>query len=65
MILTEHLIPVLDSIELSSTTYPDLYIELADELRHADIYASEEVKSYFSKLSDSMEIWVESCGKIL
>jgi hypothetical protein len=65
MILTEHLVPVLESIKLTERTYMDAYLELARELKSVNIFPNKDVEKYFAQLTNAMEVWVETCEKIL
>lgn len=68
MILTESLVPMLDSMELHSSTYEDAYLELASSL--AEQAESSErfspgVKRYFSQIGNAMAVWVDVCRAIM
>lgn len=67
MILTEKLVPILEEIKLSKTTYSDSYLELsekiADAIKKSEDFLEEE-KRYFQKITEAMKIWVETCNKV-
>jgi hypothetical protein len=68
MILTDKIIPIIESLHLTKRTYPGAYIELAEGLKAAihnsDEY-SDEVKAYFSQIAKNMETWVDICAKVM
>jgi hypothetical protein len=68
MLLTEFLVPIIDSIELTATTYGEAYLELADALEEKALSNnnfSTETKKYFSKVTSNMRIWVNICEEIM
>lgn len=68
MILTESLVPIMDSIELTAATYEEAYLELAKSLEQRAI-SNENfttgVKKYFSKVTSAMEVWIDVCKEIM
>jgi hypothetical protein len=64
MIINEYLIPIIENMELTGKTYAEAYLDLAQQLRYCDIYDDEQVKRYFDRLTDAMEIWVETCERL-
>ena len=67
MILTEHLVKLLEEINLEKSTYSEAYVELGQKLseRVSNSDLQQEVKDYFRQLEVNMEIWVDACGKVL
>lgn len=68
MILTESLVSILDSIQLTSKTYLDSYRELAEKLQEAIKVSDEiddETKSYFYYIVNGMKIWSDVCEKLM
>lgn len=68
MVLTESLIPVLESIELTSTTYEEAYLELAKKLEERVMVSDSfipEAKRYFAKVAGAMRIWVDVCKEVM
>jgi len=67
IILTEKLMPILESIELSNGNYSESYLDLSEKIREAveksKNFFSEE-KKYFQEITKEMKIWVESVNKI-
>lgn len=68
MILTESLIPIIDSIQLTATTYQRGYLELANKLEER-VMLNEDftpgVKKYFSQVTSAMRIWVDVCREVM
>lgn len=65
--LNEIWIDLLKEIKITGETYLECYKELITKLR-GKIKGSEidyEIKSYFMKVLNSMEIWFNSCKKIM
>lgn len=68
MILTEDLIEMLRSINLTSENYSDSYFELASALERAveeNGSFAPEVRSYLNKVTTNMKIWVDVCSRIM
>lgn len=66
MILTERIAEWLENLQLESNNYFDIYLELAKNLEKLKSEFSEySIKKYFSKIVDSMRIWVHTCEKIM
>jgi hypothetical protein len=68
MILTESLIPILDSIQLTAMTYQEAYLELANKLEervNLDEDFTPGVKNYFSQITSAMRIWVDACQQVM
>lgn len=64
ILITEHLVPFIESVEINGKTYADAYLNLAEKLAKAKFYPDLSVKKYFSKVSEAMQIWVNICGKL-
>ncbi len=64
MLLTEKLVDTLRAVRLTSSTYLDGYLELADQLRQAVVddrrYTHEEAL-YMFKLTQGMQTWAAVC----
>ena len=68
MILTDELVPIIESIDLIESTYPDAYLELAEKLRTTIERSAEfnqPAKIYLSQVTDAMKIWVGLCRKVM
>lgn len=68
MILTESLVSILGSIQLTSKTYLDSYRELAERLQEAVKVSDEiddETKGYFYHIVKGMKIWSDVCEKLM
>jgi hypothetical protein len=68
MLLTEHLVDILDAIELRSSSYLDLYQELIEELRaavsrRAALMAPE--RAFLLETISGMETWARVCRGIV
>lgn len=64
MILTESLVSMVDSIQLTSKTYLDSYKELSEKLKETvqnKNELDEETKNYFYHITNSMKIWSDVC----
>lgn len=65
--LNEVLIDVLDSFEITKSSYDACYRELIQkfrtELNHRDV--DYEFEAYFEKMLDGMEIWADACDSVL
>jgi len=64
IIVTERLVPLIESINLDGKTYPDVYIDLAEKLGKLDFHPNKAVKKYFEKVTLAMKTWVEICEKL-
>jgi Reversibly glycosylated polypeptide len=64
MIVTERLVAFLDSIQISSKSYADGYIELSGLIEKADLGEERGLKKYQRTLARSMRTWVETCDMI-
>ena len=64
IIITEHLVPIIESINLDGKTYADVYIDLAEKLSKLDFHPNKAVKKYFEKVTLAMKTWVEICEKL-
>ncbi|MBA7502440.1 hypothetical protein ES706_01026 [subsurface metagenome] len=68
MILTDKIVPLIESIRLTKRTYSDAYLELAKKLNAMINESSEfsaDIKNYFSQITDNMKVWVDVCDKIM
>jgi len=68
MILTNQLAPILESIELTASTYDAAYLELAKKLEDrvtSNGEFNDEAKSYFRTVTSAMRIWVDVCREIM
>ena len=65
IILTEHLVQELERIELNQRTYLDNYVELAEKLRNIQICNLKSANKYFQRVTESMQIWADTCEQIL
>ncbi len=64
MIMTERLVEFLGQVDLSAKTYSDAYLELAENLRKANLGNEKGINKYIAKLTNAMKIWVETCERI-
>lgn len=68
MILTDKIVPIIESLRLTKKTYSGAYVELAEGLeaavRSSDEY-SNEVKAYFSQIAGNMKTWVDICTRVI
>tara|TARA_B100001971_G_C18212478_1_gene551638 strand:- start:19 stop:1071 length:1053 start_codon:yes stop_codon:yes gene_type:complete len=66
IIISEKLFRCLEDMDLHSTTYIDLYLELIQNLRNDFIkeIQQESIQGYLNKLLSSMEMWVEIVEKL-
>jgi len=64
VLITEHLVPAIESMEIDGRTYADAYLDLAEKLCHFDCYTSRAVNKYFCKISQGMKTWVDICEKL-
>ncbi|MEA1925206.1 MAG: hypothetical protein U9M95_04990 [Candidatus Altiarchaeota archaeon] len=68
MILTDKLVPIIESIKLREKTYSNAYLELAEQLKE-EINCSREFndgeKDYFHQVTNNMRVWVDVCDKIM
>jgi len=68
MILTDYLAPILETIELSGTTYGQAYVDLANKLEKittADEKLNSDAKAYFTQITKNMRIWVDVCSELM
>lgn len=68
MILTESLISILDTIQLTSKTYIESYRELGEKLQEVVKNHKEfdyETKEYFYHIVNGMKVWADVCEKII
>lgn len=68
MILTDKIVPIIESINLTAGTYSDIYVELSDKLKSAINSSNEfsdDIKAYFSQITYNMKVWVNVCTKIM
>ena len=68
MILTESLVPIIESVELTAKTYEEVYLELAKKLEKraiSDDSFTGDAKNYFSKIAGAMRIWVDVCKEVM
>ncbi|MFC2048067.1 hypothetical protein ACFLSK_01390 [Chloroflexota bacterium] len=67
MILTDKVVPVVESLRLTETTYSNVYLELAERIRTVTDRSheiNEPTKAYFSQIASAMEVWVDVCHRI-
>jgi len=65
MFYMDALIKKLDSIELSSRSYAGGYAELGQALSKADFVDDADMKKFWQKTGQSMEIWANTCKSII
>ena len=65
MILTERIVPIVESMELNEKDAKGAYLELADCLDKIDVYPDKTVEKFFKKMTKAMRIWVETCEKLI
>ena len=68
MILTESLVTMLDSIQLTSKNYLECYRELAEKLKKIvgnNNSMDDETKNYFYQITNSMKIWSDVCETLM
>lgn len=68
MILTESLIPIIESAVLKANSYDKAYLELAkaiEEMVSANEKFTADVKNYFYKITSAMKVWVDVCNEIM
>jgi len=68
MILTDKIVPIIESLHLTKKTYTEAYIELAEGLEAAICSSNEysdEAKAYFSKVTKNMKTWADICDKVM
>jgi hypothetical protein len=66
MILTEKLVEWLEQLQLESNNYFDAYLEIAQALqKFKENFQEAAIRKYFEKISYAMNIWIETCQKIL
>jgi glycosyltransferase involved in cell wall biosynthesis len=68
MVLTEALVPVIESAQLKAKTYGKAYVELSqkiDELVAQSQDFGPEARNYMSQVTGAMRIWVDVCDEIL
>ena len=68
MVLTDKLVPIMESINLSKKTYSSAYLELAgkieDDINRSSEF-SEDEKAYVSQIASNMRVWVRVCDRIM
>lgn len=68
MVLTESLVPILESTKLIGKKYGQAYLELARSIDR-QVSSSEtfntEAKNYMSQVTSAMRIWVDVCNEIM
>jgi len=65
MLVTEPLVEWLERVNLEHTeSYGDAYVRLGEKLGSASI-RGDIYSTYFRKLRQEMEIWVEACAKVM
>jgi len=66
MILTEKLAGWLEQFQLESNNYFDAYLEISQALqKFKENFQEAAIRKYFEKISYAMNIWIETCQKIL
>lgn len=66
MTLTEEIVDWLESLQLESKDYFNIYLEMARELlKLKDRFQDYSIRKYLDKISQAMIIWVDACRKIL
>lgn len=68
MVLTEALVPMIESTKLAADTYGEAYLQLANGIDGevaSNASFTTEVKDYFSKMTAAMRIWVDVCNEIM
>ncbi len=68
MILTETLVSMLESIQLTEKTYLESYRELAEKLQETvknNSELDEETKNYFYHIVNCMKVWSDVCDKLM
>jgi len=64
ILITEHLVPAVESMIIDGKTYPDAYMDLAEKLFHLDCYPDKVASKYFCKISQGMKTWVNICDRL-
>jgi len=64
MLLTEHLVPLIESAHLTASNYCDAYRELAEVLRMSPLDTSVTVRAYMEQLCAAMVAWADACEKL-
>jgi len=68
MILTDKIVPIIEALHLTKRTYSEAYVELAEGLKatiHSSDEYSDEVKAYFSQITENIKTWVDVCAKVM
>jgi hypothetical protein len=70
MRLTEPLVEMLASIELTGSDYPSAYRDLSRRLEQAAVdsehpYFTPEVKAYFRRICANMRTWLDVCAELI
>ncbi|MBI2913617.1 MAG: hypothetical protein HYY03_06825 [Chloroflexi bacterium] len=64
MLLTEHLVPVIESARLTAGSYCDAYRELAEVLRTYSPHPHPAVRDYMERLCAAMTAWADACERL-
>jgi len=68
VILTDEIVPVIESLHLTKRTYSEAYVELAEGLEaaiHSSDKHSNDIKAYFSLITENIKTWVDVCTKVM
>lgn len=65
MFYMDALVKKLDEIELSSKSYAGGYAELGQALSKADFVEDADMKKFWQKTGQSMEIWANTCESLI
>ncbi len=64
MLLTEHLVPLIEGARLTAGNYCDAYRELAEVLRTSSPHPHPAVRDYIERLCSAMAAWADACEKL-
>jgi hypothetical protein len=66
MILTEEIVKWLEQLQLESNNYFDIYLEMANGLQKLkNNFQEYAIRKYLEKIAHAMNIWVDTCHKIM
>jgi hypothetical protein len=65
MLLTEYLVPYIEEMPLSESTYCGMYSEMAERLKDIPLHPHPAVQQYLGALSTAMTTWATVCRQLL